>query len=116
MSSKFQAGVEEVDHQTVIINLVGDLTGFANRPIQEALNQVHKDGYKNVILNFREGYNISSPGISILIKIIVEAHENDQTLLLAVSNQHHQKLLCMMGLNKHVAIVDSLDTAKQTLH
>ena len=66
MSDEIQIEIQRVDSKTTIIHLMGDVTTFAEKEINEAYAQISSNGATNIIFNFRENDYINSAGIAIL--------------------------------------------------
>lgn len=81
-----------------IIDLVGDVTTFAEEKINGAYNQVTADGAKHILLNFRQNDYINSAGIAILIGVVTEIERAHQKLAISGLSQHFQKIFRMVGL------------------
>lgn len=113
MSYEFQVDVEQLNEKTAVINLVGDITIFADKLIHDAYDEISKEGVCNVIFNFSKDDVICTPGIAILIDVIVEASKKNQKLLMALPNSHFQKVFYLMGITQYVDIFNSLEEAKQ---
>jgi len=113
MDYELQVDVEQLDKTTAVINLVGDLTIFADKPLHEAYKAVSNDGIRNVIFNFDERDLICTPGIAVLIDVIIEAYKKNQRLLMALPNAHFQKIFYLMGITQYARLFNSLEEAKQ---
>ena len=87
-----------------IIDLVGDVTTFAEEKINGAYTQVTGQGAKHVLLNFRQNDYINSAGIAILIGIVTEVNRNNQKLGVSGLSQHFQKIFRMVGLAQYADI------------
>jgi anti-anti-sigma factor len=116
MSDEIQVDVEQVNDQTAIIHLVGDVTTFAEKEINNAYKSVSTDGAKNIIFNFRENDYINSAGIAILIGVVTEARKHDQRLLMAMPSSHFQKIFRMVGLTQYADVYSNLEEAKNDIH
>jgi hypothetical protein len=68
-------------NNVMIIDLVGDLTTFADEAVNGAYGTVTDQGAKNIIFNFRQNDYINSAGIAILISVVTEARHRDQSIL-----------------------------------
>lgn len=62
------------------------------------------DGYKSLIICFRNTQIVNSVGISILIGIIEAAKESGSRLIFAEVNEQTCSLFEMLGLTRHVSI------------
>jgi anti-anti-sigma factor len=94
-----------------IIDLVGDVTTFAEEKINNAYTQVTSQGAKHVLLNFRQNDYINSAGIAILIGIVTEVNRNNQKLGVSGLSQHFQKIFRMVGLAQYADIYQDEDEA-----
>lgn len=87
-----------------IIDLVGDVTTFAEEKINAAYREVTNNGARFVLLNFRQNDYINSAGIAILIGIVTEVNRNSQKLAVSGLSQHFQKIFRMVGLAQYAEI------------
>jgi anti-anti-sigma factor len=115
MSDEIQVSVRETDGAT-IIDLVGDVTTFAEEAINQAYQSASSDGAVNIIFNFRENDYINSAGIAILIGVVTEARKRDQRLLITGLSAHFQKIFRMVGLTQYADIYPSVDDALKSLN
>ncbi len=96
-----------------IIDLMGDVTTFAEEKINDAYRQVTEQGARTVLLNFRQNDYINSAGIAILIGIVTEVNRNNQKLAVSGLSQHFQKIFRMVGLAQYAEIYQDEDEAFQ---
>ena len=94
-----------------IIDLVGDVTTFAEDKINNAYAQVTKEGAHYILLNFRQNDYINSAGIAILIGIVTEVNRAGQKLAVSGLSQHFQKIFRMVGLAQYADIYQVEDEA-----
>jgi len=94
-----------------IIDLVGDVTTFAEEKINSAYREVTNKGARFVLLNFRQNDYINSAGIAILIGIVTEVNRNNQKLAVSGLSQHFQKIFRMVGLAQYAEIYQDEDEA-----
>jgi anti-anti-sigma factor len=111
MSDEIQIDVQDVDGNTAVINLAGDVTTFAEKAINDAYKQVSNNGANNIIFSFRENDYINSAGIAILIGVVTEARKKNQRLIMAMPSSHFQKIFRMVGLTQYADIYGDLDEA-----
>jgi len=112
MSDEIQVDIQHINDKTAIIHLVGDVTTFAEKEINNAYNSASKDGCSNIIFNFRENDYINSAGIAILIGVVTEARKRNQRLMMAMPSSHFQKIFRMVGLTQYADIYGNLEEAK----
>lgn len=96
-----------------IIDLIGDVTTFAEEKINSAYAQITQQGSKNILLNFRQNDYINSAGIAILIGILTEVNSHEQKLAFSGLSQHFQKIFRMVGLAQYADIYQDEDEAIQ---
>ena len=94
-----------------IIDLVGDVTTFAEEKINSAYAQLTNQGARHILLNFRQNDYINSAGIAILIGIVTEVNRNNQKLAVSGLSQHFQKIFRMVGLAQYADIYQDEDEA-----
>jgi anti-anti-sigma regulatory factor len=69
------------------------------------------NGHKFLVINFRETKIVNSIGISILIGVIEAAKETDSQIVFAEANEQTKSLFDMLGLTRHVSIVQTEEEA-----
>ncbi len=94
-----------------ILDLMGDVTTFANDKILRAYNAVTADGARRILLNFRQNDYINSAGIAILINVINDVNEHAQRLAVSGLSPHFQKIFRMVGLTQFIQIYQTEDEA-----
>ena len=99
-----------------IIDLVGDVTTFAEEKINHAYRTVTGEGARHVLLNFRQNDYINSAGIAILIGIVGEVNRNNQKLAVSGLSAHFQKIFRMVGLAQYADICQTEDEAVERLN
>jgi len=115
MSDQIQVMVRFEENAT-IIDLVGDVTTFAEEAILKAYQDASSDGAHNIIFNFRENDYINSAGIAILIGVVTEARKRDQRLLMTGLSNHFQKIFRMVGLTQYADLYPTLQEALASLN
>jgi anti-anti-sigma factor len=115
MSDEIQVSVRWKD-DAAVIDLVGDVTTFAEEAINQAYQSASSDGAVNIIFNFRENDYINSAGIAILIGVVTEARKRDQKLLMTGLSAHFQKIFRMVGLTQYADLYPSVDDALASIN
>lgn len=96
-----------------IIDLVGDVTTFAEEKINNAYAEVTNRGARHILMNFRQNDYINSAGIAILIGIVTEVNRHNQKLAVSGLSQHFQKIFRMVGLAQYADIYQTEEEAVQ---
>lgn len=94
-----------------IIDLVGDVTTFAEEKITSAYKEVSSNGAKHILLNFRQNDYINSAGIAILIGVVTEVNKHGQRLAVSGLSQHFQRIFRMVGLSQYIDIYQDEEEA-----
>jgi anti-anti-sigma factor len=115
MSEEIQVSVRDEGPATVI-DLIGDVTTFAEEAINQAYQSASADGAVNIVFNFRENDYINSAGIAILIGVVTEARKRDQKLLMTGLSAHFQKIFRMVGLTQYADLYPSVEEALASLN
>ncbi len=115
MSEEIQVAVRGAGNAT-IIDLVGDVTTFAEEAINKAYKSASDSGARNIVFNFRENDYINSAGIAILIGVVTEARKRDQKLLMTGLSAHFQKIFRMVGLTQYADLHSTIDDALATVN
>ncbi len=98
-----------------IVDLMGDVTTFAEEKINTAYREVTNQGVRQVLLNFRQNDYINSAGIAILIGVVTEVNRNNQKLAFSGLSQHFQKIFRMVGLAQYADIYQNEDEAVENM-
>lgn len=110
LEDELNASTRERDG-VAIIDLVGDVTTFAEEKINAAYREVTNRSSRFVLLNFRQNDYINSAGIAILIGIVTEVNRNNQKLAVSGLSPHFQKIFRMVGLAQYAEIYQDEDEA-----
>jgi anti-anti-sigma factor len=94
-----------------VIDLIGDVTTFAEEKINGAYAKVTESGAKQILLNFRQNDYINSAGIAILIGVVTEVYRNGQRLAVSGLSQHFQRIFRMVGLSQYIDIYQDEEEA-----
>src|SRR6266508_866488 len=87
-----------------IIDIKGDVTGFTGEPIEDAYQQVTTDGSQKILFGFDNKCYINSGGIAILISIVGESQEHEQTMRITGLSDHFHKIFDMVGITRYFKI------------
>jgi anti-anti-sigma factor len=97
--------------EVAIIHLKGDLTAVTGEAVENAYQQISADGVQKIIFFFEKECYINSGGIAILIGIVSESIEKDQTIRVAGLSEHFQKIFAMVGLTRYTTLFASEEAA-----
>jgi anti-sigma B factor antagonist len=86
-----------------VLSIEGDVTAFAEGPIDRAYEGVVTDRTK-ILLSFRDGDHINSAGIAILIDLISRARQRERTIRISHPDAHFHKIFKMVGLTSYASV------------
>lgn len=115
MSYQLHVDVQWLNSGGAIMHLDGDVTRFADQVIYNAYHEISAKGIKKIIIFLAEGSIVHSPGMSILVDIIVRTQKSEQQLVFIPPNNHYQRIFSLIGLVNEQDMFLSLDAAKQYL-
>src|SRR5436305_2069097 len=105
VSEGLRAGLRELP-QTTIIDLVGEMTNFADPQVHTSFDAASGRGLKFIILNFSGVDYINSAGLATVISILAEARQRAQQLLIVGLNDHYRKNFKMVGVARYAEIFE----------
>ena len=114
MANQTQATLRDAPPLTVI-DLAGEVTTFAEEPVNGAYKEASERGARHILLNFTGVDYINSAGISVIIGLLTEARKADQALMITGLNAHYTKIFQMMGLAQYAPLFESEDAARQSV-
>ncbi len=79
--------------------------------IERECRQQLEAGRRALVINFRDTELVNSIGVSILMGVIDTAEQNDARLVFSNANSHTINLFEMLGLSRHVNLVNDEEEA-----
>src|SRR5687767_7633535 len=114
MPNQTTATLRELPPLTVI-DLSGEVTTFAEEVVNSAYKQATEGGAKHILLNFKDVEYINSAGISVIIGLLTESRNSDQTLMITGLTPHYTKIFQMMGLAQYAPLHKTEEDARQSV-
>jgi anti-anti-sigma factor len=97
--------------ETVVIDLVGDVTAVTGQQVEEAYGEASEQGASKIVLAFNDDNYINSGGIAFLIGIAAASKNLGQEIRVSGLSPHFQKIFDMMGLTRYMELFPTLDDA-----
>jgi len=94
-----------------IIDIQGEMTGFAENALTDAYTQASANGVKAILLNFNQLDYMNSSGIGLLVTMLIRAQRHGQSLLACGLNEHYTQIFELTRLNDAIAIHPSEEAA-----
>lgn len=99
--------VRKVDEKTSIIDIRGEVTGFAEQMLMDAYAEASNSSTRNIILNFNDLSYMNSSGIGLLVTLLIRAQRQKQSLLAYGLSEHYQEIFELTRLNEAISIYGS---------
>ena len=103
------AGIDRSD-AAVVIHLVGELDLYNAPAVREALLEVCSEQPGRLVINLAEVDFVDSTALGVLIEARAKL-ENRQSFLLAAPGRETHRALTISGLDRHLAVHDTVEAA-----
>jgi anti-sigma B factor antagonist len=90
-----------------IIDIQGEVTGFAEQVLNEAYAQASAKGIRAVVLNFSQLEYMNSSGIGLLVTTLIRANRQGQKLLAYGLSEHYRHIFELTRLNEAIGVYNS---------
>jgi anti-sigma B factor antagonist len=105
--------VERIDKPEYIqINVHGSLDVSTSLEVDNTLESALKSGKKQILINCTDLDYITSPGIGVFTSKIDECEKEEITMVLYGMNEQVMSVFKVLGLDKIIPIVHTLEDAK----
>ena len=105
--------VRPTSNGAAIIDVQGEMTGFADAVLQEAYDEASKDGVRAIILNFEDLQYMNSSGIGLLVTLLIRANRAKQKLLTYGLSDHYKQIFELTQLDDAIGVYDTEAEALQ---
>ena len=89
---------------TSVIDIEGDVTGFAENVLMDAYTQATTVGAKFILLNFSKLDYMNSSGIGLLVTVLIRAQRQGQKLLACGLTEHYRQIFELTRLDDAIGI------------
>ena len=90
-----------------VIDIVGQVTGFAEKVMTEAYEQASANGTKFILLNFTELEYMNSSGIGLLVTMLIRAQRSNCKLAACGLSSHYRQIFELTRLDDAIAIYET---------
>lgn len=111
--ANLSATVRKPANGVCIIDLQGEVTGFAEDTLMEAYNQASDGKSRTVILNFSDLDYMNSSGIGLLVTLLIRAQRQKQNIMACGLSEHYRQIFELTRLNEAIGIYDDEKLAVQ---
>ena len=87
-----------------IIDIHGDVTGFAENILMDAFSQASNGSAKAILLNFTDLDYMNSSGIGLLVTLLIRTQRQKQALMAYGLSERYQEIFKLTRLNEAIGI------------
>lgn len=99
--------VRSGNQRSSIIDIKGEINGFAEKPLMDALVQASSNGVRNIIFNFENLEYMNSSGIGVLVTLLIRVRRQNQRLLAFGLSEHYRQIFELTRLDEAIMIYSS---------
>lgn len=96
--------VRKVSATTAILDIQGEVTGFAEDALMDAYTQATDLGARIIAINFGNLDYMNSSGIGLLVTLLVRVQRRKQQLRAFGLSEHYQQIFELTRLNEVIGI------------
>jgi anti-sigma B factor antagonist len=89
---------------SAIIDISGEVSGFAEDQLMDAYTQANSQGARSIILNFTDLAYMNSSGIGLLVTLLIRVQRQKQRLMAFGLSDHYQQIFELTRLNEAIGI------------
>jgi anti-sigma B factor antagonist len=97
-------GVRKASATTAVLDIQGEVTGFAEDVLMDAYTQASNQGARVIALNFTNLDYMNSSGIGLLVTLLVRVQRQKQQLRAFGLSEHYQQIFELTRLNEAIGI------------
>jgi anti-sigma B factor antagonist len=105
------ARVRRVDEQVSILDIKGEVTGFAENVLMDAYTQASNGQTQAIVLNFSGLDYMNSSGIGLLVTLLIRTQRQKQRLSAYGLSDHYRQIFKLTRLNEAIQVFDNEDAA-----
>jgi anti-sigma B factor antagonist len=103
--------VRELSSRASVIDIKGDVTASAERPLADAYTKASGKFTRTIVLNFSGLEYMNSGGIGLLVTLLVRAQRQHQRVLAYGLSDHYRQIFELTRLDEAVSIHDTEQAA-----
>ena len=103
---KVTMNVRNAGDQISIVDIEGEVTGFAEEELMDAYTQAGSDGAQTIVLNFSDLEYMNSSGIGLLVTLLIRAQRQQQKLFAFGLSEHYRQIFELTRLDDAIPVFD----------
>lgn len=104
---KVTMNVRSAGDQISIVDIEGEVTGFAEEELMDAYTQASSEDAHTIILNFNDLDYMNSSGIGLLVTLLIRAQRQQQRLLAFGLSDHYRQIFELTRLDDAIPVYDT---------
>jgi anti-sigma B factor antagonist len=104
---KLNTQVRNLNNGVCIIDISGEVTGFAENALTDAFTEASNLKARSIILNFGDMDYMNSSGIGLLVTMLIRCQRQKQDLLAYGLSEHYVQIFELTGLNEAIQVFKS---------
>jgi len=96
--------VRKPNQNVSIIDIQGDVTGFAENILMDAFSQASNGSTQVILLNFSGLDYMNSSGIGLLVTLLIRTQRQKQKLMACGLSEHYEEIFKLTRLNEAIGI------------
>jgi anti-sigma B factor antagonist len=109
--AQVKMNVRKAAENAAVIDIEGELTGFAEGVLMDAYEQASDGGVRGIVLNFEGLEYMNSSGIGLLVTLLIRVNREKQKLLTYGLSEHYRSIFEITRLDDAIEIHDTEDGA-----
>jgi anti-sigma B factor antagonist len=109
--AQVKMNVRKAAENAAVIDIEGELTGFAEGVLMDAYEQASDGGVRGIVLNFEGLEYMNSSGIGLLVTLLIRVNREKQKLLTYGLSEHYRSIFEITRLDDAIEIHDSEEGA-----
>jgi anti-sigma B factor antagonist len=105
-SGKIDTEIRTLNDSIGVIDIAGEVTGFAADKLNQTYEQVVASGYQKILLNFEKMDYLNSSGIGVLVTLFVRASDDGKDMVVAGLRSHFRRIFNLTRLQEVVPVFD----------
>jgi len=109
--AKVNMVVRRANENASVIDIQGEVNGFAETQLMDAYAKASDGNPKAVILNFSDLGYMNSSGIGLVVTLLIRVQRQQQKLLAYGLSEHYKEIFELTRLNEAIGIYDGESAA-----
>jgi anti-sigma B factor antagonist len=115
LPEKIKTSVRYVGEDIGVIEVTGEVTGFAENALMDSYRQIIDRGCSKIIMNFKNMEYMNSSGIGLLVTLMIRASRSDHQLAAVELRSHFRRVFGLTRLQEVMPVYDSEQEAVEAL-